>query len=391
MVRQAMTNPFTPNFGIEPPFMAGRDEEKALLAASLETLQGAVGAAEHAVLVGPRGCGKTSLMIWLRRHIQDTHPNVRVQKLTTTLPSTQGAIAAHILKDAYRSKLPEKVGVRLEAGLASADASWSIRGLEAELIVALKKACAKNPLVLLVDETQSCSSQGLHHLFNLVQDVNSDTRNLFAVLAGTPAITEVLHGISATFYNRTEKICIGLIDELNASHALRRPLEDAGYSIEAAALKQLIDTCQGFPYFLQKSGKLILDAAQTDGAVNVTSAHFDAIADALRGTQIDSYSEREADWQYEDIPILASVVQRVAALVQEGRLRRDDLILATERALDESGMGSIDRAIRIAQRMHDTGLFWQPPKQEYLSVGLPSFASYIVDRARARATSTMLQ
>ena len=369
--------------------MAGRDREKSLFASSLETLQSASGAAQHVVLVGPRRCGKTSLMIWLGRHIHEVHPNIRVQKITTALPETQGFIAAQVLKGAYRSKLPDRIGVRFDAGVASAEASWSLRGSEAELIAALKRACAKNPLVLLVDETQSCSGQGLHHLFNLLQDVNSDTRNVFAVFAGTPAITDVLHEISAMFYNRTEKVGVGLIDTPDAESALLNPIEGAGCSIENRALDQLVATCQGFPYFLQKAGQITFDLSQAAGAKRIVSEQIDAVIRALEGIKVDSYVEREADWDYEDIPVLAGVVRRVASLVQARKLTKDDLIVATEAELTQRDARSSERAVCMVRKMHNTGMFWQPPKRLFVSAGLPSFASYIVERAQARDRSRL--
>ena len=60
------TNPFRPGAGKVPPYLAGRKAEQTLFAGLLEQLgEGRDGA--ELVLYGPRGVGKTVLLLWLKK------------------------------------------------------------------------------------------------------------------------------------------------------------------------------------------------------------------------------------------------------------------------------------------------------------------------------------
>ena len=57
-------NPFTPGFGVEPPYLAGRETEQTILTKLLHRTTD-LGKGESLIMYGPRGTGKTVLLNWL--------------------------------------------------------------------------------------------------------------------------------------------------------------------------------------------------------------------------------------------------------------------------------------------------------------------------------------
>ena len=63
---------FKPGFGKVPPEFAGRDDEMAVIAETLDDLGARSCPAANIALIGPRGNGKTSLLRWVQTQI-DRH------------------------------------------------------------------------------------------------------------------------------------------------------------------------------------------------------------------------------------------------------------------------------------------------------------------------------
>ena len=63
------SNPFRPGAGKLPPYLAGRERETAVLTEVLQQLQEGPDGTEI-VLSGPRGMGKTVLLMWLQAQCQ---------------------------------------------------------------------------------------------------------------------------------------------------------------------------------------------------------------------------------------------------------------------------------------------------------------------------------
>ena len=81
MERQNRPGPFRPGPGGLPPYLAGRTSEQALFRAFLGDLQDGLAPSREIVLHGPRGNGKTALLVWLQREAAK-YPGVDVLRLT---------------------------------------------------------------------------------------------------------------------------------------------------------------------------------------------------------------------------------------------------------------------------------------------------------------------
>ena len=79
--RQAV-NPFVPGRGHIPPYLAGREAEQGKLLDLFAYLQIGRRAPRDAVLSGPRGKGKTTLLRWFRREVEASGRDVDVMWLT---------------------------------------------------------------------------------------------------------------------------------------------------------------------------------------------------------------------------------------------------------------------------------------------------------------------
>ena len=61
-----LTNPFTPGYGGRvPPLLAGRDSEQEKILLQVMNVMGGGHSARDTFLIGPRGTGKTTLLISL--------------------------------------------------------------------------------------------------------------------------------------------------------------------------------------------------------------------------------------------------------------------------------------------------------------------------------------
>jgi len=375
-------NPFKPGFGLIPPYLAGREECHREFKRVVENLR--EGSQPKSILmVGPRGCGKTSLLGACRRVIESAGvKNLRVKRFSSDLPLSQEDLAAALLKRAFRLRRPAEM--KLGGERLGVTARWAPSMTASHLFEELIRDCRSAPLLIMVDEGSQESAESFSALFNLSQKINDETGNIVLVLAGTPGTLDLIKASGATFYDRAEKFNIGLLSDDASCEAIEKPLAEIGLSIDADVLKEVVGDSQGFPYFLQVWGEKLVDEARETSAKKIARSHLAQASPRVATAKNGIYESRCEDWADDDLRVLAGVLAVTQEKRSSGVLTKSGLQEAIESVLEDCAREQSESAA-LAQQIIHTGFLWKPMDDHNLILGLPSFAGYITERAESKA------
>ena len=274
-----IANPFSPNAGLRPPELAGRDaafEEVRVFLGRLPLKR----SVQSILFTGLRGVGKTVLLNEII-HMAEASGEVLPIYLEAEENRSLGEMLASPLRMALlkinRAKgAGEKVrrslvalrnfvgtikmkfgdiGIELEpvAGLAdSGDLQFDL----IELLSAVAEAAAEKRMgvVLLVDEVQYISAREFGALVMAMHRMQQRALPLAMIGAGLP----ILPGLAGEAKSYAERLftypVIGALSKEASLLAIRRPFEDAGLHMDDNAADIVYRRSGGYPYFIQEWG-----------------------------------------------------------------------------------------------------------------------------------------
>ena len=112
MTTRSRQGPFRPGAGALPPYLAGRTSEQALCRALLGDLRDGLAPSRDLVLHGPRGNGKTALLVWLQQEAA-AYPGVDVLSLTSAgMPDETRLVERLLPASWWRRFAPGQVSVQ---------------------------------------------------------------------------------------------------------------------------------------------------------------------------------------------------------------------------------------------------------------------------------------
>ena len=393
---------FKPGAGEIPPVLAGRENEKATIMAALEDLGAGSSPAADIALIGPRGNGKTALLRWVEAQVRGCNNNIKCVALNPDDFKTHSGLVGML---ADQGALAALVGDRFSATVQLLGSGVGFSRQEAAqklLRPVLEKRCSKNGLVILIDEAQTLARypDSARAFFNDVQAVVGNGRPLLLILAGTPNIVTRLAALEATFWNRLNKIGIGLLDAAAAREALRIPLDRMGYGIEAGTLDEAANEAQCYPYFIQVVGDALHAAAkrEPDKLVDgngIGEAILKQARSAFSLTMNSYFADRYQELRASGILPAADAVARlfvsrkkesIFAVEFEDAVSRsvDADANMKERAEAESKAGS-DPAFWVEQELRHVGFVWSRIGHEDMcEPGIPSLMDYVIKRVDQR-------
>jgi hypothetical protein len=276
-------NPYRPGAGLQPPELAGRDAQIEyfdflIIRAKNKTVDRGM------VMSGLRGVGKTALMNKLVQ-MAETHNWVCV--VTEGQTSSYGAgdvrrrlgaeIQAALVKFSMRFRLgtgiehlaqmvgrftlsvgPVSLGHHPEpgaTGLLDLDVEQLVMAIA---VAAREKGCA---FAIFVDEMQDLDQELLSALIVAQHKAQQQALPFYLIGTGLPNLPATLTDSRSYAERLFSYSVIGPLGEEAARGALEIPAGRVGCSYTPEAVNHLVDTSNGYPYFLQEYGKAIWDLA----------------------------------------------------------------------------------------------------------------------------------
>ena len=369
MTSRDVLGPFQAGDGGLPPYLAGREHEQDLCRAFVSRLRLGRPPPREIVFYGPRGNGKTALLVWLEKEAAAS-PGVDVIRLVPAAVRTETRLVERLLSTSWRRRLdltPDEIsvyGIKWRPG----------RDRPPPLDEALAARVRKGPLVLLLDEAHTLDEEIGCALLNASQQVGRELPFLL-VLAGTPELRSRLGALNATFWNRAERCPVGRLDPEASAAALEKPLEDEHVHIDGDAKAHIVRESQGYPYFVQIWGEVVWRQIRGSGEMRQRIAQSDVerARSAFDRGKNGYYLER-----YDELMdrALLPVARAVADAFEARSLLNDQALeIAVARGLGEERRPDDVAAARTA--LGHLGYIWRPETEPMWEAGIPSLMRYV--------------
>ena len=294
-------NPFTPDFDVPPPVLAGRERELSVLSHMTAELDAGI-SVRTVVLYGPRGNGKTALLNSSKLY-KPKGTNIRiVQTLAQALRSSKD-LASVLLGQKETSKAATSklggslklfdVGVSAERESLGTQTSPSVEAVVQELS---RRKRIKSPTLLMLDEAHDLDREVGRMAFAIASRMKAKKIPFGLLLAGTPGIRRRLGEFDIFFDERAQLVRVSRLDDEATRKALFEPFESAGCSVvlESDMVCEVLDWTQNYPYFIQELGSMLFNAAKTQGDNQLTGdllatvkREFDLTTEQMYGNRID--------------------------------------------------------------------------------------------------------
>ena len=366
----ARRNPFRPGRGVMPPVLAGRDEELALADRVLGQMADGETPAQDLLLYGPRGNGKTALLVRIADRAIEL--GMRAERLPITeLDGKASLVRALQERNAPPARLTgvqvAMVGVTTErpAPTAAVDSllpSWIQR--------------ASSPLVVLLDEVHAVSPEAGRAFFDAVQTAKTDRLRFLLVAAGTPDAPRRIRETGTHNERAFEQIRIGRLERSATLAALIEPAGMLGIPMTDAAAEVLAEASQDYPYFIQLLGSAAWDAAERLGAGHIPeqAAREGMVQARLR---IESfYGERYREAQRRGVD--GVLVPLASLFVEGGGILGDRKLEPPLKRVAERG-DFPGHWTRLREELEDLGVIWETSTGRW-EMGIPSFAQHVLER-----------
>lgn len=342
-------NPFKPGAGHMPPYLAGRETEKAEFRALLQ--QDTI--LENLVLTGLRGVGKTVLLdtfkplaieegwLWVGTDLSEA-VNVSEAALATRLLADLSVVtssmviredqSAGFVQQSTETVLDFKTlsGVYTNTPGLAADKLKAVLGLVARSVFAEKR----KGVVFAYDEAQLLSDSPtndeypLSLLLDVFQSIQKQNIPFMLALTGLPTLFPKLVE-ARTFAERMfHVVMLQKLDRDDSREAIEKPIADAGSPVrfDPASVEMICDDSGGYPYFIQFICREVYDAfIQLTASGQILQVPMDAITRKLDSDFFTGRWARATDRQRELLWVIASLgkvdeeftVQEVVAKSQE--------------------------------------------------------------------------
>jgi hypothetical protein len=298
-------NPYTPNAGVRPPELAGRDDEVEAFEIMLERLRR--GRAEQSLLVtGLRGVGKTVLLgafAERARLVGWIAVDAEISSETPFAPRMAQLVTRALLelapRDRWRDRLRRAAGVLKSFSITvSSDGSVSgsididpVEGAAdsgdmgedlTDLLVALGEAAQEHRtgVVFLLDEVQFLSRPELEALIQALHKLVQRALPISLAGAGLPHLPK-LAGEAKSYAERLFRFpSLGALAAGDAEDALVLPARELGVEIDPRAVGAVVAYTEGYPYFIQEYGKILWDRAPSSPISPVDAVEAQALVEA---------------------------------------------------------------------------------------------------------------
>jgi hypothetical protein len=298
-------NPYTPNAGAPPRYLAGRRTEVEDFRLLLKRLS--AGYTERSQIVtGLRGVGKTVLLGEYQKIADEERwvsADAEVSKSTPFGPQVanmarralfgvsprakwgeRARSAAAVLKSFTLTIRPDgtlTAGLDVDAESGRADTGNLNEDL-ADVFEAIGHAAAERSrgVVFLFDEIQFLAKAELEALIGAVHRTVQRQLPVTFAGAGLPQLPG-LAGEAKSYAERLFRFpVIGELANPEATQALTEPARLEGVRYEPQAVARILEYTEGYPYFIQEFGRAVWNLAEGPGITDGDAASAQAIVEA---------------------------------------------------------------------------------------------------------------
>ena len=315
----AEDDPYTPNAGAEPRYLAGREPELDSFRVLLRRMK--KGHTDQSmIVVGLRGVGKTVLLSAFRNITEEEGDLVAIEAeitkhedfgprmgalvrraLFSVAPSAKwkerGRRAASVLRSFQITVTPEG---EVSASLSGVDPlegvadSGNLSDDLTDVFVALGQAAEEhgNGVVFILDEVQFLNLREFEALIAALHKTVQRRLPITLVAAGLPQLPE-LAGEAKSYAERLFRF--PTVDSLapgEARKALIEPARDLGVGFEDSAVDEILVYTEGYPYFIQEYGSVIWSFAEE---TPITKENVDDAREAVEAKLDESFFRVRAD------------------------------------------------------------------------------------------------
>ena len=214
--------------------------------------------AQDLLLYGPRGNGKTTLLLELERRARER--GFRVETLPVTALTEKGTLV-RLLQERAGALEMQITSVQTAGTGGTAVPRPPTEDLDALLSQWVGGDISLSPLVIVLDEVQALVPERARWFFEAVQRAKSKPAPFLVLAAGTPDAPRRLRQ-AGTFNERDFRRCrIGRLDRAATMAAVSEPARAAGRPIAEAAAALVAEESQDYPYFVQLLGSAAWEAA----------------------------------------------------------------------------------------------------------------------------------
>ncbi len=286
MVKKSI-NPFRPGAGHSPPYLAGRNEEKADFAKLLKQTIVMV----NPIVTGLRGVGKTVLLeelkqiaissgwYWIGTDMSET-ASLTEDNLATRLMADLAVVTSQFVvgrKEALTSWFhPVNVGADLTLGhdllleIYNGTPGLVTDKLKAVLELVAKVLAKQNRgLIFAYDEAQNLSDHAkdkqfpLSVLLDVFQSLQRKEHRFLLTLVGLPTLFPKLVEARTSAERMFHVITLDRLNDDDARDAITRPIHKNGGPLQPNELlvTSIIEASGGYPYFIQFICREVYDVA----------------------------------------------------------------------------------------------------------------------------------
>ena len=374
-------NPFKPGPATKPGYLAGRDSELSVIAKALDEItepqDETTGLLKETPLapikiVGPRGVGKTTLLLEAQDYakaknltvvkvteMRDLHPKSELcSKLADVLWGESFWRKAQKQLDRVKDFKAGPVGVSITEGQR-----YDLRNLMDQFL-------KKQPLVLLLDEAMEYDAEALGSTLRICQQMIGDKYPLALLLAGTPKLDQKLAKTKASFIGRTDNLYLNTLSPEATRDALLKPFEEREVKVQKDALELMAGMTDDYPYFTQIVGAGVWDAMDE-------AEREEADGEIVRRAEARIQKKRDEFYEFVYGNMFSPETMQHARTVMEilnergGRTTRARIVNGLAAGLGENGQS---QAMEIFHQLVDLGFIWSNGRR--MEAGIPSFFSY---------------
>ena len=251
-----MKNPFTPTFGIVPPYLAGRDVILNDMNKAFDNWPGDPNLST--MLIGPRGSGKTALLScigdialekgWI---VADTSASEEMMEdiLQRSIDKASEFISGETGRHLTGIDLVSVLGLSWTVD-SNPRPNW--RSQMSELLTKLGERDIG--LLITIDEVRA-DIDAMIKFASIYQLLRREGAKLALVMAGLPAhVSDLISDKSDSFLRRSRQQYLGRISDTDIRSTFRKTIEYAGKGIEPKALNNAVQASDGFAYMMQLVG-----------------------------------------------------------------------------------------------------------------------------------------